>query len=174
MPSPKKLIKPRRATLLPPCCVVFKQVLNTACQDPTHTAFLVAVLMALFVIHAVVFGISPEIVELENDFNDQFFGCCLSGLVCTSWKIQATKQFLFSFPFLVLSSLSHIRLATRRVSLIIIRFLVFRPDSQFGSAVGPPSIAFPPYPLVPSKFPSPRFFHQDHRSPQPPFLRVLV
>ena len=57
----------------PRCGVVFNQVPNTALQEPSHAAFRVAMLMALFVLHAAVLGRSPEIVELKKDVIVQLF-----------------------------------------------------------------------------------------------------
>ena len=68
-PLPRRLIKLQRATLPPPCRVVFERALNTPFLGHSHTTSPVAVLMALFVLPATVLGISPEIVELKRAFD---------------------------------------------------------------------------------------------------------
>ena len=95
LPSLRRLTRLQKATLPPPCCAVFKQVPNTALKEPSHTAFQVAVLMALFALHATILGTSPKIVELKRDVNVQLF--CLFCLFLFCFVFLPILQFLFSF-----------------------------------------------------------------------------
>ena len=177
-PLPRRLIELQRATLPPPLSGGFRTgaqhafpraqpynlsgsrtngIVCFACDRPGHIARNCRVKKGVWcLVFIFVFLLVLENKPINSCFPSQTF---------------LFVYFILCFPLHLVHSFFSLRLSRSQAgSLIIIRFLVSWPDSWLGSAVGPPSFAFPPHPalrlLFTFRFPNPRFF--------PPGSRRLV